>query len=151
GSEFEAALDVLGADQAARRSEVLVDLLGVNWWSMDVPTLSRRAAELHALGEELGRADLRIVALSWLAPMAAAEGDPAGCITLGEKALAQGRTLGVAPPPMLHAYLSIPYYWVGRIEDAVERSRESVLLARKANHTSAILNALPNLGVSLAA
>jgi tetratricopeptide (TPR) repeat protein len=149
--EFEAALDGLRSDQAAQRSEVLVDLLGVNWWSMDVPTLSRRADELRVLGEELGRAELQITALSWLAPTAAAEGDPAGCITLGEQAIAQGRTLGVAPPPMLHAYLSIPYYWVGRIEEAVERSRESVLLARQANHTSATLNALPNLGVSLAA
>lgn len=152
--ELEEALEGLGglgADQAARRGEVLVDLLEVSWWLLDLPLLSRRAAELRVVGETLDRADLQSVALSWLAPTAAADGDPAGCITLGEQALTRGRALGITPPPMMHAYMSLPYYWLGRIEEAVERSREGVQTAREARHTSATLHALPHLGLTLAA
>jgi tetratricopeptide (TPR) repeat protein len=103
------------------------------------------------LGERLDRADLETAALSWLAPTAAADGDPAGCITLGEQALARGRALGFGPPPMMHAYLSMPYYWLGRIGEALERGREGLLASREANHTSATLHALPHLGLNLAA
>jgi tetratricopeptide (TPR) repeat protein len=149
--EFEAALEAIGADQAARRGEVLMDLLEVSWWALDVPLLRLRAAELRALGDELDRADLHTAALSWLAPTAAADGDPVGCINLGEQALAQRRALGLAPPPMMHAYMALPYYWLGRIEEAVERSREGLQTARAANHTSATLQALPALGLTLAA
>jgi tetratricopeptide (TPR) repeat protein len=149
--ELEAALDLLGGDQPVRRAEVLIDLLEVCWWSMDLPAVSRRAAELRVLGEQLARADLHIAALSWLAPTLAAEGDPAGSITLGERALGRGHTLGFAPPPMAHAYLSSPYYWLGRIKEAVAHGRESLVAAREANHGSATLFALPNLGMALAA
>jgi DNA-binding SARP family transcriptional activator len=149
--ELEAALETMGADETARRGEVLVDLLEVCWWSMEVPTMRRRAAELRALSEQLERPDLQIIALSWTAPALSADGDPAGCITVGEEALARGRALGFAPPPMMHGYMSLLYYQVGRFEEAVELSNEVLVAARKANHSSATLAALPHLGLSLAA
>jgi DNA-binding SARP family transcriptional activator len=149
--EFEAALEAIAADHPAQRSEVLLELLGASWWAMDLPTVSRRAVELRTLGNDLDRADLQIAAVSWLAPTAAADGNLSRCLALGEQALASARALGVAPPTLAHAYLPIAYYWAGNIEEAVERSRESVIAARQANHASALLNALPNLGVSLAA
>jgi tetratricopeptide (TPR) repeat protein len=122
---------------------------------MDIPLVRRRATELRALGEHLGRIDFQIAALSWLAPTAAAEGDPAGSISIGEQAFARGHALGLKPPPMVHAYMGLTYYWLGRIEEAVERSREGLetarQTARQANHLSATLHALPHLGLSLAA
>jgi tetratricopeptide (TPR) repeat protein len=149
--ELEVALEGIGADQPDLRGEVLVDLLEVCWWSMDLPTLRRRAAELRVLGENLGRADLQTAALSWQAPTVAADGDLCGSIALSELALARSQELGFPPPAMTHAYFSLPYYWLGRIDEAVERSREGLHAARDANHTSATLHALPHLGLSLAA
>ena len=47
--------------------------------------------------------------------------------------------------------MSFAYYWLGRIGEAVERSRQSVQAAKAANHTTATLFALPSLGLTLAA
>jgi len=149
--EFEAALGAIGAEQLEQRGAILQDLLEVSWWSMDLPLLRIRAEELRHVGDELDRVDLQAAALSWLAPTAAADGDPAGCISLGEEALARGQALGFAAPPMMHTYLALPYYWLGRTQEAVERSREGLATARAANHTSATLHALPVLGLTLAA
>jgi tetratricopeptide (TPR) repeat protein len=118
---------------------------------LDLPTLRLRAAELRVLGENLDRADLQTAALSWLAPTVAADGDLAGCIALGERAVMRGHELGFEPPPPMHVYMAMPYYWLGRIEDAVERNREALYAARDANHTSATMSALPQLGMALAA
>src|SRR5215831_11446693 len=100
-----------------------MDLLEVCWWSMDLSSLRSRAEELRVLGERLDRADLQTVALRWLAPTVAADGDPDGCIALGEEAMERGLALEIRPPPMVHTYLSMPYYWLGRIDDAVTHAR----------------------------
>jgi tetratricopeptide (TPR) repeat protein len=149
--DLEAALDNLGADQLEQRGDVLVDLLEVCWWWLDVPTVRRRAAEAAALADVLGRADLKMAAVSWLLPTMCAEGDVAGSLAEGERAFALGHELGLAPPPPVQAYMAFPYYWLGRIEEAVELSRESVQAARAANHTTATMFALPSLGLTLAA
>jgi DNA-binding SARP family transcriptional activator/tetratricopeptide (TPR) repeat protein len=149
--DLEAALEDLGADQLQRRGDVLIDLLEVCWWWLDVPTVRRRAAEAVALADVLGRADLKMAAVSWLLPTMCAEGDVAGSLAEEEKAFALGRELGLAPPPPVQAYMSFPYYWLGRIAEAVERSRDSVQAARAANHTTATMFALPSLGLTLAA
>lgn len=149
--ELEAALERLGTDQPPLRGEVLTELLEALWWSMDLPSLRRRADELRVLGEQLDRADLQATALSWLAPTVAAEGDPAGCIALAEQALARGHIPGFTPPPTVHAYVSFSYYQLGRIHEAIARGKESVQVAREANHVSMIVQALPQLGLSLAA
>ena len=149
--ELEVALECVGADESELRAQVLIDLLEVYWWCLDVPTLHRRAAEAVTLAENLDRADLRSAAVTWLVPIIAAEGDVAGCVVQGAQAFARGRELGFEPPPPVQAYMSVPLYWLGRIEEAVERSRESVRAAREANHTSATMFALPNLGMTLAA
>src|SRR5712691_56098 len=118
---------------------------------MDLPSLRRRADELRVLGEQLDRADLQATALSWLAPTVAADGDPAGCIALAEQALARGRIPGFTPPPTVHAYLSFSYHLLGRIQEAIARGQETVQVAREANDVSMIVQALPQLGLSLAA
>jgi DNA-binding SARP family transcriptional activator len=149
--DLEAALESLGTDQLQRRGDVLIDLLEVCWWWLDVPTVRGRAAEAVALADVLGRADLKMAAVSWLLPTMCAEGDLAGSLAEEEKALALGRKLGLAQPPPVQAYMSFPYYWLGRIPEAVDRGRESVQAARAANHTTATMFALPSLGLTLAA
>ena len=61
------------------------------------------------------------------------------------------RDLGIPPPAAVYAYNSLPLFWLGRLEEAVKRGEESVHLAREANHTSATMFSLPNLGLALAA
>jgi DNA-binding SARP family transcriptional activator/tetratricopeptide (TPR) repeat protein len=149
--ELEAALEALGADQQQERGDILLDLLEVCWWWLDVPTVRQRAGEAAALAHDLGRSDLKMAAVSWLLPTMCAEGDVAGSLVEEERAFALGRELGLAAPLPVQAYMSFPHYWLGRLDDAIERSKESVNAARAANHTTATLFALPTLGLTLAA
>ncbi len=148
--ELETSLAELGADQAEHRAEVLVDLLEVCWWWLDVPAVRQRAAELAELVESMDRPDLHAAAFSWLAPTMSADGDVAGSIVHAEHWFGRARELGVAPPAPVQAYTPVLYYWLGRVEDAVEHSRASVEAARAASHASATMFALPNLGMTLA-
>jgi tetratricopeptide (TPR) repeat protein len=140
-----------GPEKAEQRADVLVDLLEVCWWRLDVPAVRQHAAELAELAQQLQRPDLHTGAISWLAPTISADGDLAGSIAHAEHWFARSRELGVPPPPPVQAYMPIMHYWLGRIEDAVERCQESVHAARTASHTSATMFALPNLGMTLAA
>jgi tetratricopeptide (TPR) repeat protein len=149
--ELEAALEGLGADQQQERGDVLIDLLEVCWWWLDVASVRQRAGEVAALAHELGRSDLKMAAVSWLLPTMCAEGDVAGSLVEEGRAVALGRELGLAAPLPVQAYMSFPHYWLGRLDEAIERSKESVKAARAANHTTATLFALPTLGLTLAA
>jgi tetratricopeptide (TPR) repeat protein len=89
--------------------------------------------------------------MSWLAAAVGADGDVAECVARCERAFAQARELRIPPPPPVYTYLSVSLYWLGRLEEAIDRGRASVQAAREANHTSATMWSLPNLGVALAA
>src|SRR5262249_58542372 len=45
---------------------------------------------------------------------------------------------------------ALTLYWLGRLDDAIERSRAGVEAARKANDPSVLMYSLPHLGLSLA-
>jgi DNA-binding SARP family transcriptional activator/tetratricopeptide (TPR) repeat protein len=149
--ELEASLAGPGYGNAEQRADVLGDLLEACFWSLDLPSVWQRSAELAELAQELHRPELHAGANSWLATTIAADGDMARSIAQAEHWFARGRELGVAPLPPVHAYMPIVSYWLGRIEEAVERSHESVRAARRASHASATMLALPNLGLALAA
>lgn len=149
--DLEASLGGLGPAEAELRAAVLADLLEACFWSLDLPSLRQRSAELAELAHELHRPDLHAGANSWLATAISADGDMAGSIEHAEEWFARGRKLGVPPLPPVHAYMPIVSYWLGRREEAVERGRQSLRAARAASHASATMLALPNLGLPLAA
>src|SRR5438034_811959 len=62
-----------------------------------------------------------------------------------------GHELGIAPPAPVYTYLSLSLYWLGRLDEAVQRGGEAVGAARAANHTTATMFSLPHLGLALAA
>jgi DNA-binding SARP family transcriptional activator len=149
--ELEASLNGLGRGEAEHRADVLGDLLEACFWSLDLPSVVQRSAELAELAQELHQPDLHAGANSWLATTMSADGEGARSIAHAEHWFARSRELGVSPPAPVHAYMPIVSYWLGRIDEAVERSRESVRAARAANHASATMLALPNLALTLAA
>ena len=149
--DLEAALDRLSKDQREVRAELLVDLLEAYWWLLDMPSLRRAADEVQALAEGLGRGDLETAAVGWLAGAIGADGDVPGVVDQCRRALARGRELGIPVPPQVHTYISLSFYWLGQLDEAVERSGEGVEAARAANHTSALMWCLPHLGLARAA
>jgi tetratricopeptide (TPR) repeat protein len=46
--------------------------------------------------------------------------------------------------------LSLSLYWLGRMDEAIQRGQEGVRAAREANHTTATMWSLPHLGLALA-
>jgi DNA-binding SARP family transcriptional activator len=153
--DLEAALAGLPADQATaqpgRRAEILADLLEPCWWLLDMPGLRTAANEVLAVTGGLGRGDLETAAIGWLAAAIGADGDVAGCVAQCRRALARADEAAIPAPPQVHTYISLSFYWLGEIQEAVERSRQGVLAARDGNHTSAMMWCLPHLGISLAA
>jgi tetratricopeptide (TPR) repeat protein len=148
--EMEAALAGLDQGQRERRAEVLVDLLEVCWWLLDVSSLRQWAQEGRALAEGLGRGDLETLARGWLAAAHGADGDVSACVAESERALARGHELRIPPPAPVYTYLSLSLYWLGRLDEAVQRGGEGVGAARAANHTTATMFSLPHLGLALA-
>jgi tetratricopeptide (TPR) repeat protein len=151
--EFQLVLDELTSAEpevAERRAEVLVALLEVCWWLLDLPSLRAWAQEAHALAASLGRGDLETLASGWLAAALGADGDVSGCVDQSERALARGAELGVPPPAPVYTYMSLSLYWLGRLDEAVERGDEGVRAARQANNTTATMFSLPHLGLALA-
>ncbi len=148
--ELEASPDGLGPDKGEQRADVLVDLLDAGWWGLDPTPVRQRAAELTELAQSLERPDVQAVAMSWLGPSADDNGALA-YINHAEHWFSRCRELGVAPPLQVQASVPVMYYMLGRIEEAVERSQESAHAAKAASHSSAMMFALPNLGMALAA
>lgn len=149
--ELEAALDALTVDRGERRAELLVELLEVCWWLLDIAGLRGYATEAIQLAARLGRLDLETLATCWLAAPIGADGDLDECRAMFDRAAARGRALGAPPPAPVYTYRSLPPYWLGRLDEAVEHGREGVRLAGEAHHTTALMFSLPNLGLALAA
>src|SRR5439155_19985897 len=64
--ELEAALELLGPEQAERRAAVLADLSEVCFLLLDTTHLRLHAHKLVALAETIGRSDLAIAVFGWL-------------------------------------------------------------------------------------
>ncbi len=58
--------------------------------------------------------------------------------------------LGIAPPEITGHYYPITLYWLGRMDEAVEASREAVAVAQQENDISWVMSSLPHLGMALA-
>ena len=149
--EFEAALNGLGTAQRERRTEILVDLLEACWWLLDLPSLRQAASEALASAKELRRGELETAAMGWLAAAIGADGDVAGCVAGCRQAFARGRELDIPAPPQVHTYVSLSLYWLGQLDEAIERSDAGIEAARAGNQMSAMMWCLPHLGIALAA
>ncbi len=148
--ELEPVIAAL-ADEDPRKAQLLLDSCEASWWSIDIPAVHRDAERAATLAARVRRPDLEIAARGWTAGAVGADGDPAEGVRRYDQAVALAATLGTSPPPFMLNLHALFLYWVGRVEDALERSRTGIEAARRANDVSVLLYSLPHLGMSLAA
>jgi DNA-binding SARP family transcriptional activator len=149
--ELEATLDALGPDEDERRAELLVQLSAALFWLLDVPALRRSADEGIARAARAGRGDLEMSARGWMAGAEGADGRLEPCIEQYDRAVARASELGRTPPAHVLTLHALVLYWLGRLDEATERSRAGVDSARQANDASIMMYSLPHLALALAA
>ncbi len=65
-------------------------------------------------------------------------------------AITQSKRHGTAVPAHTLEWYPLELYWVGKLDEAIERSREAVQKCREVGDSFVLLRALSNLGISLA-
>ena len=148
--ELEVALAGFGAEQQDRYAEILTDITEACWWMLDIPAIRQYATEALALANQLGRGDIETKAIAWLAAVEGSQGNLVSCLEQNQRAIERARVLGIAPPEITGHYYPITLYWLGRMDEAVEASREAVAVAQEQNDISWVMSSLPHLGMALA-
>ena len=148
--ELEVALASFGAEQQDRYAEILTDITEACWWMLDIPAVRQYATEALALANQLGRGDVETKAIAWLAAAEGSAGNLTSCLEQNQRAIERAEALGIAPPGITGHYYPITLYWLGRLEEAVEASREAVAVAQQENDISWVMSSLPHLGMALA-
>ena len=110
--------------------------------------MPQRAADL---ARTAGRDAIAMLAHGWRGGAHAADGTLNAGLAEFDYAVALGRELGVPPPANVLTFHALTLYWLGRLDEAVERSRAGVEAARAANDPSVLMYSLPHLGLALAA
>lgn len=149
--ELAATLEGLGADEEERRAELLVQSSAAHFWLLDIPSLRRIAGEAMVRAERVDRGDLEMSARGWMAGAEGADGRLEASIEQYDRAVVRARELGTAPPAHVLTLHALVLYWLGRLEEATERSRAGLDSARQANDASIMMYSLPHLGLALAA
>jgi tetratricopeptide (TPR) repeat protein len=148
--DLESMLATIDAGNGERRAEVLEGLAEASFWLMDVPSVHRYAGEAVELAARVGRDDLGMAAHGWRGGGHGADGRLSIGIAEFDLAVQRARELAVAPPANVLTFHALTLYWLGRLDDAIERSRAGVEAARKATDPSVLMYSLPHLGLSLA-
>jgi class 3 adenylate cyclase/transcriptional regulator with XRE-family HTH domain/tetratricopeptide (TPR) repeat protein len=148
-SELEAAIEGFGPEHVDRHVEALVELAMVCHWLLDVPGTRRYATEALARAEQVGRADLAAGAMGALAFADSSDGRLASSLQGYERAFARAgdiRTTLLAPAVEMSGLI---LYWLGRTEQAIARTRETVQIGRAVNDTMDTIRGLGDLGMAL--
>ena len=148
--ELEVALAGFGAEQQDRYAEILTDITEACWWMLDIPAIRQYTTEALALANQLGRGDIEMKAIAWLAAVEGSQGNLISGLEQNQRAIERARALGVPPPEITGHYYPITLYWLGRMEEAVQASREAVAVAQQENDISWVMSSLPHLGMALA-
>ncbi len=148
---LEEALAKLPQDEDEKRAEVMTALSGACFWLMDTPAFRHYANEVLSISEKIKRDDLKASAASALAMADGADGNVHDAVEKYQNvtALLKGQrnaTLAGALP-----FYTIQLYWVGKFPDAVKCGKQAVELTREFSDTSMVMQALPQLGLALAA
>jgi DNA-binding SARP family transcriptional activator len=149
-SELEAALAGFNDVQRDRYAEILTEIAEACWWMLDIPSIRHYATEAITIANELERGDIEIQAIAWLAAVEGSGGNLVACLEQNQRAMRRARMLGIAPPAITGHYYPITLYWLGRLDEAVEASREAVAVAQEENDLSWLMSSLPHLGMALA-
>ena len=148
--EFEAALERLPEGATAQRAEILSDLATVHHWCFDVGTQRQYAQQALKLSREINRPDLEAAAVGCLAWADSAEGDLESSSRRFREVM---RLCGSEPTGTKAGALEIyalGLYWTGKLEQAIQHSRQAIEIGREIGHGVAVVMALPQIGLSLA-
>ncbi len=145
-ADLEAALPGVPEHRTERRAEILVDLARACTWQMDATAAHRNASDALALAEEAHREDLAASAVASLAVSEHLRGNLLVARDIWIRALQ--RAGGMRVPTL--AYAPHTLYMLGQHEQAIELAREAVE-EFKGKDAFAVMQALPHLGLNLAA
>jgi tetratricopeptide (TPR) repeat protein len=134
-AELETALAALPPDRAEARAEILIDLAGVCFWSVDGPRVRPYAREGRALAEQARREDLTGTELR-------------ASVRHYDQAMEKAGGFRTAP---VMANAPLTRYLLGEYAAALQMAREAVASIRGLNNTSATMYALSHLGLALGA
>ncbi|MEE9191227.1 MAG: adenylate/guanylate cyclase domain-containing protein [Candidatus Aerophobetes bacterium] len=148
--ELEEALRRLPSHAIEQQAEVMAELAIVCFWLMDTPSLRDYSNKTLSIAKKVNRHDLESAAISGLAAADSLEGQLSSSMEQYEIAITQSKRHGTAVPSHALEFYSLELYWVGKLDEAIEWSREAVQSCRERGDTFPLMRALSNLGISLA-
>ncbi len=148
--ELEEALRRLPSKAIEEQGEVMADIAVACFWLRDTSGLRDYSHKALSIAKKVKRLDLESAAISGLAGADSLEGLLPSSMKRYKTAITQSKRHGTTPPAHALEFYSLELYWVGKLEEAIEWSREAVHTFRDRGETFLLLRALSNLGISLA-
>jgi len=147
---LEEALRLLPPDAIDQQAEVMADLAIACFWLMDTPSLRDYSNRTLSIAKKVNRHDLESAAISGLAAADSLEGHLSSSMEQYRIAITQSKRHGTAVSAHALEFYPLELYWVGKLDEAIEWSREAIQTCRERGDTFPLMRALSNLGISLA-
>ncbi len=149
--ELEEALRGLPSHAIEQQAEVMADLAIACFWLMDAPSLQDYSNKTLSIAKKVSRHDLESAAISGLAAADSLEGRLSSSMEQYEIAITRSKRHGTRVPAHALEFYPLELYWAGKLDEAIERSREAVQMCRERGDSFVLMRALSNLAISLAA
>jgi tetratricopeptide (TPR) repeat protein len=149
--ELEKALQGLPSHAAEQQAEVMADLVIACFWLMDEPGLRDYCNKMLCIARKVDRHDLEVAAICGLAGAESIQGQLSSSMELYETAITLSKRHGTAISDHALEFYPLVLYWVGKLDEAIKRSREVIRTCRETGDPFLLVRALSTLGISLAA
>lgn len=149
--ELEEALRGLPSNAIEQQAEVMADLSIVCFWLMDTPSLLDYSNKTLSIAKKVNRHDLESAAISGLAAADSIEGKLSSSMEQYEIAITRCKRHGTRVSAHALEFYPLVLYWVGKLDEAIEHSREAVQMCRERGDSFVLMRAFSNLAISLAA
>jgi len=147
---LEEALRLSPSHAFEQQAEVMADLAIACFWLMDTLGLRDYSNKTLSMAKKVNRHDLESAAISGLAGADGLEGQLSSSMEQYEIAITQCKRHDTRVPAHTLEWYPLELYWVGKLDEAIERSREAVRKCRERGDSFVLMRALSNLGISLA-
>ncbi len=149
--ELEEALRGLPSHAIEQQAEVMADLAIACFWLMDAPSLQDLSNKTLSIAKKVNRYDLESAAISGLAAADSLEGRLSSSMEQYAIAITLSKKHGTRVPAHALEFYPLELYWAGKLDEAIERSRDAVQMCRERGESFVLMRALSNLAISLAA
>ena len=148
---LEEALRLSPSHAFEQQAEVMADLAIACFWLMDTLGLRDYSNKTLSMAKKVNRHDLESAAISGLAGADGLEGQLSSSMEQYKIAITRCKRHGTRVPAHTLEWYPLELYWVGKLEEAIEWSREAVRKCREVGDSFVLMRALSNLAISLAA